>query len=175
MFWERGGTRRYRYHSRRIGSKLHRGYHGTGKQAELLYEAFSLQQAATREQHEKVQRILDAAQPTHNTLAEFTKWSDLLVKATLINAGYHLHQRIEWRQRIKLANSGDPTQLRQTLDDNPKIWQKTGDLGLAAEYALIELISDRNQLVRESVIRKIQELKKDLVPVNPTAFENHNH
>jgi hypothetical protein len=80
----------------------------------------------------------------------------------------------DFKQLVEQANSGDPValaKLRQSLDENPVIWQRLGDMGLVAENALIDLIAGDNQLVRESVQRKIHELKKDLMPGNPTALE----
>jgi hypothetical protein len=80
----------------------------------------------------------------------------------------------EFKHLVEQANAGDSTsltRLRQTLDENPGIWQRIGDLGLVAENALIELASGGNQLVRESVQRKVQELKQDLLPINPTPLE----
>jgi hypothetical protein len=80
----------------------------------------------------------------------------------------------EFKQLVQQANAGDPialAKLRKILDDNPTIWQTVGDLGLVAENSLIELISGGNQLVRESLQRKVQEHKQDLTPVYPSALE----
>ena len=80
----------------------------------------------------------------------------------------------DFKQLVGQANSGDPIalpRLRRTLDGNPTIWQTVGDPGLVAENSLIELISGGNQLVGESIRRKINELKQDLLPARPTALE----
>ena len=44
----------------------------------------------------------------------------------------------------------------------PPSGRTVGDLGLVAENSLVELISGGNQLVGESIRRKIDELKQDL-------------
>ena len=80
----------------------------------------------------------------------------------------------DFKQLVQQANSGDPIaleKLRHTLDNNPTIWQTVGDLGLVAENSLIELIAGQDQLARESIRRKIDQLKQDLLPARPTALE----
>ena len=99
MFWEIRGTRRYLYRSHRRGDTFEREYLGTGRQAEHLYREYRLRREAEHKLQAKLQHQLDAAQPAHIMLADFTTWSDLLNRATLVAAGYYLHHRHEWRHR----------------------------------------------------------------------------
>ena len=99
MFWHTKGNHRYLVRSRRNGDKIERDYLGTGPKAELLYEQYRRRKEAQQDLQDKVQHQLDAAQPAHGKLADFSSWTDLLTRATLVTAGYYLHQRCEWRPR----------------------------------------------------------------------------
>jgi hypothetical protein len=99
MFWHTKGNHRYLVRSRREGDKIERDYLGTGPKAELLYEEYRRQKEAQQDLLAKVQRELDAAQPAHSRLADFSSWTDLLTRAILVAAGYYLHHRHEWRPR----------------------------------------------------------------------------
>ncbi len=83
-------------------------------------------------------------------------------------------RRDEFKALVELANSGDElalAELRELLDSRPDIWQQIGDLGRHAELAMINLIAGNNSLVRESLMRKIEEMKGELVGDDPSLLE----
>lgn len=71
----------------------------------------------------------------------------------------------ELRRLVARAEGGDQAvlpELRQLLDSNPEIWRRYGDLAHLAEEALITLAAGPNLLLRESLTRKLAELKAEL-------------
>lgn len=75
----------------------------------------------------------------------------------------------ELRQLVERAQKGDAavlTELRRLLDDNPHLWRHVGDVARHAEEALIGLAAGDNLLLRESLRRKLLELKAELAPNN---------
>lgn len=72
------------------------------------------------------------------------------------------------------ANRGDPDalqDLRKLLDSHPDVWQHLGDLGRCAEVALIDVMVDGNELLRESINRSVAKMKKELLSDNPAELE----
>ena len=72
------------------------------------------------------------------------------------------------------ANTGDNTaltKLREILDTHPEIWLTVGNLGSHAELAMIDLVSEGNLLMVESMRRHIQQLKVELLGANPSPLE----
>ena len=75
---------------------------------------------------------------------------------------------------VAAANAGDGdslTKLREMLDTHPQVWQTVGDLGAHAEFAMINLASQGDQLMLESMARHVAQLKANLVGPNPTPLE----
>jgi hypothetical protein len=92
-----GGQKRYYYGTQRENGRPVCTYFGTGETAELAATA----DAFVRVQREKdarkwplLQKNLAAAEAL---LRELCKGSELLVRATLIVAGFHQHDRGAWR------------------------------------------------------------------------------
>jgi hypothetical protein len=72
------------------------------------------------------------------------------------------------------ANAGDPgaiNDLRKVLDQNPEIWQGLGDLARHAEFTLINQIGSTSPALRESLNRKCQQMRSELVGNEPTPLE----
>ena len=100
MAWEkreRGGL--YYTRSRREGGRVVREYVGTGPDAEKAATLDDLQRrrreeeaATNREERER----LDALE---EPVEEFYEAVEVLVGAALLAAGYHKHERGEWRKR----------------------------------------------------------------------------
>jgi hypothetical protein len=65
------------------------------------------------------------------------------------------------------GDPGVPGELRAFLDANPDVWRQAGDLAWHAEVALIGLAAGGNLLLKESVGRKLEELKRGLAPASP--------
>lgn len=99
MHWVQRGKHRYLYYTVVKDGKTVREYHGTGPEAELRFAQDQQRRAAQRELKKKIQQQLVAAELVRATVADYCSWSDLMAKASLITAGYHHHQRCEWRRR----------------------------------------------------------------------------
>ena len=107
MGWERrsrGGL--YYTRSRRVGGRVVREYVGTGLAAELAARLDAAERgrrgaraAAGRAERER----LDAADAT---LAELSAVADALARSALLLAGYHRHDRGEWRRRRGREQAG---------------------------------------------------------------------
>lgn len=78
-------------------------------------------------------------------------------------------------QRLRTkANDGDPTalkMLREYLDDHPGIWKQVGDLANHAQETFIAKASEGDQLVAESIRRKTEEMKRELLGAHPTPAQ----
>src|SRR5262245_2362601 len=76
----------------------------------------------------------------------------------------------ELRRVVERARQGDASvlpELRRLLDGNAELWRRVGDLARHAEEGLIGLAAGDNLLLRESVQRKVAELKAELAPNSP--------
>jgi hypothetical protein len=72
------------------------------------------------------------------------------------------------------ANSGDPEALvllRDVLDRLPHIAAFIGDLAKYSETLWIELLAPQDLLLRESIRRRLAQLKRELAGEHPTAIE----
>ena len=80
----------------------------------------------------------------------------------------------EFADLVKRANTGDDAALammRRTLDANPEIWQRVGDLAVHAQQSLVNLIAGGNKLVSESLLRKAAEMRTELSGPKPSKME----
>src|SRR6185295_3645059 len=71
----------------------------------------------------------------------------------------------ELRRLMALADAGDEeglAGLRQLLDSHPEIYEQIGDLAAHAERVLIAVIAGPNQLLRESLVRKLGDMRTEL-------------
>ncbi len=99
MAWERRGAKRYYTRSVRREGRVVRQYFGTGPVAELAAatdeERRLRREIAARDRRAEKARHDAAFSP----LQELCKLADLLAAASLLVAGYHRHDRGEWRRR----------------------------------------------------------------------------
>lgn len=100
MSWDqRRGGRRYFYKSVRTPDGPRRQYVGMGRRAEEAARQESLDRVERGNKRQRFEaqwaRIEQAAAATD----QFRRLADLVSKATLIAAGYHLHKSHEWRRR----------------------------------------------------------------------------
>jgi hypothetical protein len=71
---------------------------------------------------------------------------------------------------VERAQKGDAStlpELRALLDGNAELWRRHGDLAWHAEDALVRLAAGDDLLLRESLQRKLAELKTELAPEGP--------
>ncbi len=75
---------------------------------------------------------------------------------------------------VRRANDGDKdalTRLRNFLEQQPQIWQHVGDLAVVAERAWIALIANGCSLTKESMQRKLAQLKSELQHESDSVVE----
>ena len=107
MGWEVRGARRYYTRTRRAGGRLVREYVGTGPVAEMAAAADAVRQAQRRAEAEARRAERARWETALAPLEELCLASDLLVRASLTAAGYHQHDRGEWRRRHVSDRTGD--------------------------------------------------------------------
>ena len=94
---QRGGV--YYYRSRREGDRVVKEYVGGGRAAELM-AAIDMRERAERQAKADARRAatarIDAADAE---IDDLHRRVELLVRATLLGAGYHRHDRGDWRKR----------------------------------------------------------------------------
>jgi hypothetical protein len=80
----------------------------------------------------------------------------------------------EMRQLLLRAQAGDPAvlpQLRELLDARPALWRQLGDLAGHVEEAVIGLAGGKSLLARESIRRRMDELRAELAGPAPSPVE----
>jgi hypothetical protein len=98
--WEtRQGKGRYYTRSRRINGRVVREYCGTGLSGQLAALQDAEKRARKATQLRAWQTEQGRLEELEEPLEELDGVCDLLMKATLIGAGYHRHKRGEWRRR----------------------------------------------------------------------------
>jgi hypothetical protein len=71
----------------------------------------------------------------------------------------------ELRRAVQHAEEGDVSVLpvlRRLLDENPAVWQRYGDLAEQAELAWLNLACGTNFALRESLTRRLAQLRAEL-------------
>ncbi len=80
----------------------------------------------------------------------------------------------EMRQVMERAQRGDSTalaQLSELLDSRPELWQQFGDLARHVEEALLNMASGPSLLARESIRRRLSEIKEQLAGPEASPLE----
>ena len=99
MGWEQGPRGRPFYtRTLRVGGRRVRQYLGSGLEAQAAAAADDLRrlgrEIAARERHAERERLRGAEAP----LLDLCELTDVLARAALVLAGYHRHDRGEWRR-----------------------------------------------------------------------------
>ena len=99
MGWERRRNGAYYYRAKKVDGRVVKEYVGAGPLAELLAAHDARERAerlaaaeARRVERARLAGVDDAAEVSHEAV-------EVLLRASLGLAGYHLHQRGEWRRR----------------------------------------------------------------------------
>jgi hypothetical protein len=74
---------------------------------------------------------------------------------------------------IDRACEGDASvvlELRKALDQQPGLWRAAGDLARTAEAAWVQRYAGTNLYVRESIGRRVRELRRDLLGEAPSPL-----
>jgi hypothetical protein len=99
MSWESyRGRLRYTRTFRRNG-RVVRQYVGTGPVAEMVARVDALARATRERQRESRRAERAAWEAARTPLRELERVTDLLVNAALVAAGFHRHDRGQWRRR----------------------------------------------------------------------------
>ena len=100
MAWEqreRGGL--YYTRSRKVDGRVVREYIGTGPLAELAAEADACERRRREEEAEAWREERERMEALEAPIEELCEAAELLSQAALYAAGYHRHNRGEWRKR----------------------------------------------------------------------------
>src|SRR5437763_1444565 len=99
MAWEQRSNQTYYYRSVRVGGRVVKEYGGGGLMG-MLAEEFDQEQREEREQQRaQVERERENWAALEEPTRELDDLAELLMTATLMTAGYHRHDRGEWRRR----------------------------------------------------------------------------
>ncbi len=100
MGWEsRGGRGCYYTRSVRCGGRVVRQYCGTGERGEEAAELDRRSRAERDAQREKVRAAFGRAADVDARVHALYDATDAAVRAALLSAGYHQHNRGAWRRR----------------------------------------------------------------------------
>jgi hypothetical protein len=83
-----------------------------------------------------------------------------------------LKQRL--RELARRVEQGDPAaraELRQALDEHPRVWQTHANLALQAQEAWLGLAAGPDRLLREALRRHLEQLQADLAGPEPSPVE----
>src|SRR5262249_9701258 len=85
-----------------------------------------------------------------------------------------LEARARLESLVQRAQQGDEDvlpELRQVLDAHPGLWHRCGDLALQAQTAWLQLVCGKDLLLRESLQRKLEQMKEELAGTGPSPLE----
>lgn len=78
------------------------------------------------------------------------------------------------QQLVARAQAGDDSvlpELKACLAKHPELWHYCGDIAQGAIEALLNLVAGKDLLVRESVLLRMDEIRKTLAGPTPTPLE----
>lgn len=99
MGWERG----YYYRVRKVNGRVVREYVGTGRVAELVAQMDALEREKKRLETSEHRQQKDELAALEAELETVNERVNLVARAALLAAGFHLHKRGEWRKRREQA------------------------------------------------------------------------
>ncbi len=99
MGWDVCDGRAYYSRSRKVNGRIVREYIGKGPLAEAMAAADTLKQAQRQAQAQALRQERARQETAQAPLKRFAQGTDLLVRSFLVAAGYHQHDRGQWRKR----------------------------------------------------------------------------
>ena len=100
MAWEfRNGRGGYYTRSRRVNGRVVRQYVGCGRVAELAARMDEISRQQREAEAEMWRRERERIESLDASIATICEISDLFARLALIDAGFHQHNRGEWRKR----------------------------------------------------------------------------
>lgn len=94
-FESRNGKGRYYTRSTRVDGRVKRTYVGRGELGEIAARIDAVSRAALSQQATERQEV----QLNDTMVRTIHAFSDLLMRSSLVTAGYHRHDRGDWRRR----------------------------------------------------------------------------
>jgi len=98
MAWERRGRARYYYRSQRVGNRVVRVYHGSGRKAAHVARQHALAREAAQADAAAARALAAALEPLERLDNDTDEQVGLLLEAALLAGGFHEH-RGQWRKR----------------------------------------------------------------------------
>ena len=100
MSWEkRANGNRYYTRSRRVGGRIQREYIGGGATGEFVARLDNIDRELRLLDAESIRQARRETERMDELLAGFEELADNIGRGLLIVAGYHQHNRGEWRKR----------------------------------------------------------------------------
>jgi hypothetical protein len=104
--WKERGNGRYYYRSRRVGGRIVTEYCGGAELGELC--AWADREERKRKARANTPPPVEAFAEADSGLDELNAIAEELVACALTRAGFHRHDRGEWRRRRAGRTAGDP-------------------------------------------------------------------
>lgn len=188
------GDKSYSYRSIRRGGRVLTEYLGTGPLAQLLSQQREAERARVR-----AERQADAERT--RLVVEWSRWVDGVVRTALEAAGYHRHERGEWRKRKVATNEVQPTkpgaarparspevqaieqrwlqgdetitsdEAQAYLKARPEVVDSIGSPAGTLMLALMQRYVGRGEIERAATMRKFWQVVKELAGPDPTPME----
>ena len=99
MSWEQRGNRTYYYRSRKIAGRVVKEYVGGGLAGMLAEQEDEARRRKRDAECVALQADRDAFEAAVAAHDAFARAADALMTAALVAAGYHRHDRGQWRKR----------------------------------------------------------------------------
>jgi len=155
MGWEkreRGGP--YYTRSRKINGRVVREYIGGGQLGKLAAEADALERRRREEEAEARRAERDRLEALESPVAKLYEITEALARATLLAAGYHRHNRSEWRKERRMS----PSKEKQTEGN------------LVRQDQRPEKLPESHEEIR-AIVRRAEQGDKAVLPVLREMFE----
>src|SRR5262245_37811952 len=109
MPWANRGDRRYYYRSSRVNGRPTKVYVGTGEAAAEAAAEVERRKAERAERQRARAAEADAYGQSTAPLDELCRFTDVLLRVSLVLAGFRRHDRGEWRRRRRRDVTGHET------------------------------------------------------------------
>ena len=96
MGWERG---KYYTRSGKVNGRVVREYVGCGEIGRMAAEADAIRREMRSVQREAEKQLMAELREIDETIAKLSRRADLAARAAMSCAGYHQHDRGQWRKK----------------------------------------------------------------------------
>lgn len=101
MAWDKRG---YYYRSKKVNGKVQREYHGKGHLAELLAQMDEIERQQRQAEQEQWKSEKSEMEALDEQISQLDEFADLITSVTMFAAGFHQHNRGEWRRKRNAKN-----------------------------------------------------------------------